>query len=227
MQLHDARKADLGRHRRMRVGRGTASGKGKTSGRGLKGATARSGYSMKVTYEGGQMPFFRRLPKRGFNNARFAVRYAEINVGVLARFPSGSTVDRETLLKAGLLRGCERLPIKILGDGELSVSLTIKVEAFSKSAQTKIAAAGGQVAWLHGEPKKKAPNFVRLAKEKAMADAKVAAKAEAEKAAKEGKKPSVAKKGDKGDKSDKSAKVEKARGDKAASKGAGTEKKEA
>lgn len=176
MQLHDVRKAKLSHRRRMRVGRGPASGKGKTCGRGLKGATARSGWSMKVTYEGGQMPFFRRLPKRGFNNARFRTVYAEINVSALARFDSGSTVTRKVLDEAGLLRGRERLPLKILGDGKLQAALTVEAEAFSKGAKVKIEAAGGKVVWTKGEPKKAAPDFVRLAKEKKLAEARKKAK---------------------------------------------------
>src|SRR5947199_2334245 len=92
MQLHEARRADLSNKKKARVGRGPVRGLGKTAGRGIKGATSRSGYAMKVTYEGGQMPLFRRLPKRGFNNGRFKVVFVVVNVGDLSIFPSGSTV---------------------------------------------------------------------------------------------------------------------------------------
>src|SRR5216117_222352 len=102
MQLHEARRANLSNKKKLRVGRGPGSGIGKTSGRGIKGATSRSGYAMKVTYEGGQMPLFRRLPKRGFTNGPFRKHFSVINVGELASFSSGAKVGPEELRKAGL-----------------------------------------------------------------------------------------------------------------------------
>src|SRR5471030_2738975 len=101
MQLHQARRADLSNKKKVRVGRGPGSGLGKTSGRGIKGATSRSGYAMKVTYEGGQMPIFRRLPKRGFVNGRFKVVYVGVNVSDLAIFPVGSVVGIKEMRAKG------------------------------------------------------------------------------------------------------------------------------
>src|SRR5258706_10921543 len=105
MQLHEARRANLSNKKKLRVGRGPASGIGKTSGRGLKGATARSGYAMKVTYEGGQMPLFRRLPKRGFRNGRFKVTFVPVNVGDLSIFTAGANVGLKELTEKGLAHG--------------------------------------------------------------------------------------------------------------------------
>src|SRR3954467_2789109 len=97
MQLHEARRANLSNKKKLRVGRGPGSGLGKTAGRGIKGATSRSGYAMKVTYEGGQMPLFRRLPKRGFNNGRFRVTFVAVNVGDLSSFAANSSVGIKEL----------------------------------------------------------------------------------------------------------------------------------
>src|SRR5471030_2308898 len=105
MQLHQARRANLSNKKKTRVGRGPGSGLGKTAGRGIKGATSRSGYAMKVTYEGGQMPIFRRLPKRGFRNGRFKVTFVAVNVGDLAIFPTGSEVGLKELKAKGLAHG--------------------------------------------------------------------------------------------------------------------------
>jgi large subunit ribosomal protein L15 len=173
MQLHQARKANLSNKKKTRVGRGPGSGLGKTAGRGIKGATSRSGYAMKVTYEGGQMPLFRRLPKRGFTNGRFRVTFTVVNVGDLGVFKAGEKVGPEELKKAGLLQGPSRNPIKILGDGELKVALTVSADAFSKSAIARIEAAGGKAEWIGGAPKKPSPNFKKIE-----ADRKKAAKAE-------------------------------------------------
>src|SRR5437667_8393627 len=118
MQLHQARRADLSNKKKVRVGRGPGSGLGKTAGRGIKGATSRSGYAMKVTYEGGQMPIFRRLPKRGFVNGRFKVVYQGVNVGDLMDFDAGSEVTIAELRARGLANGPKNTPVKILGDGE-------------------------------------------------------------------------------------------------------------
>lgn len=125
------------------MGRGIGSGLGKTSGRGQKGQLARSGGGKGPYFEGGQMPLQRRLPKRGFNNARFAKEYAVVNVRDLARFESGSVVTPETLKEAGLI-GRMKDGVKVLGDGELSVALTVRAHAFSQAAVEKIQAAGGK-----------------------------------------------------------------------------------
>ena len=177
MELHDARKADLSNKKKIRVGRGPGSGLGKTAGRGIKGATSRSGYAMKVTYEGGQMPLFRRLPKRGFTNGPFRVTFTVVNVGELSVFPAGSKVGIEDLQEAGLLQGPSKNPIKVLGEGDLKVALTVSVDAFSKSAIEKIEKAGGKAEWLGGKPKKPAPNFKKIEadKKKAADQAKSAA----------------------------------------------------
>jgi large subunit ribosomal protein L15 len=132
----------LGSHRnRKRIGRGHGSGTGKTAGKGHKGQKARSGGSIKAGFEGGQMPLQRRLPKRGFNPLT-RKEYALVNLRDLELFEVGSVVDIEALGKAGLV-GQIKDGIKVLGDGELTKALTVKAHKFSKSAQEKIAAAGG------------------------------------------------------------------------------------
>jgi len=142
MKLHDVRRKPEARKPRKRVGRGRASGTGKTSGRGHKGAKSRAGYSHKPGFEGGQMPLARRLPKRGFSNYPFKKAWAEVNLSQLSGLAAGSTVDPASLAKAGLVKG--RFDgIVILGRGELDVALTIKAHRFSKTAATKIEAAGG------------------------------------------------------------------------------------
>lgn len=147
MNLHDI-KAIGGRHkRRVRVGRGRAAGKGKTCGYGHNGQRSRSGDRGARLFEGGQMPLFRRLPKRGFSNAAFATRYAVVNVGALNRFADGETLDPDRLIGAGLAaKG--RDGVKILGDGTLERRLTVKAHRFSRSAREKIEAAGGQAVTL-------------------------------------------------------------------------------
>lgn len=184
MQLHEARKADLSNKKKLRVGRGPGSGLGKTAGRGIKGATSRSGYAMKVTYEGGQMPIFRRLPKRGFSNGPFRVTFSVVNVSELGTFKAGSKIGPDELRDAGLLQGNINNPVKVLGEGELSVALTVSADAFSKSAIAKIEKAGGKAEWIGGAPKKRAPNFKKAAEEKrraalAKGEGKPAAKADA------------------------------------------------
>lgn len=173
MQLHQARKADLSNKKKVRVGRGPGSGLGKTAGRGIKGATSRSGYAMKVTYEGGQMPLFRRLPKRGFRNGRFKVTFVPVNVGDLSIFAAGA-VGLKELREKGLAHGPKGMPVKILGGGELKTALTVTADAFSKSAIAAIEKAGGKAIWVGGAPKKKAPNFKRIEADKKLAD-KIAA----------------------------------------------------
>lgn len=143
MMIHEVT-PKAGRYRkRKRVGRGIGSGHGKTCGRGTKGAGSRSGYSMRPTREGGQTPFFRRLPKRGFSNFKFRTAYAVVNVQALeARFEDGAEVNAEMLVKAGLIPNT-KLPVKILGTGAISKRLSVTAAAFSQSASEKIAAAGG------------------------------------------------------------------------------------
>src|SRR5512136_2769418 len=130
MRLHDLKPRPGAKHRRKRLGQGEASGHGKTSGRGGKGQTARSGSSIRSGLEGGQMPLIRRIPKRGFNNARHAIRFLPVNLEALNRFDEGSRVDAAALRQAGLANGrLER--VKILGEGELTKKLTVSAHAFS------------------------------------------------------------------------------------------------
>jgi len=130
------------RHRKVRVGRGMGSKLGKTAGRGNKGQKSRSGYSRRRGFEGGQMPLHRRIPKRGFHNP-FGRELAIINVAALNAFAPGEVVTAELLLERGIL-SARREGLKVLGDGELKVALTVQARAFSKSAEQKIAAAGGK-----------------------------------------------------------------------------------
>ena len=129
---------------RKRIGRGIGSGSGKTSGRGHKGQGSRSGASRKPGFEGGQMPLYRRVPKRGFTNARFRTEYTIVNVRDLEAFDSGTVVDLDAILAKGLTSLKTKL-LKVLGMGELTKKLTVKAQKFSKSAADKIVAAGGEV----------------------------------------------------------------------------------
>ena len=132
--------------KRKRVGRGPGSGQGKTAGRGNKGAQSRSGYHKKRGFEGGQMPLHRRVPKRGFHNL-FRVEYAVVNLDDLAaRFADGSVVTPEALRELRLVT--RKLPIKVLGRGDISITLTVKAHKFSGKAAEKIAAAGGSIETL-------------------------------------------------------------------------------
>src|ERR1041384_558319 len=142
MRLHDLKPRPGAKHRRKRLGQGESSGHGKTSGRGGRGQTARSGSSIRIGFEGGQMPLIRRIPKRGFNNARHATRYIPVNLEALNEFPEGSKVDFDALRKAGLANG-NAGGVKILGDGELTRKLTVSAHAFSASAKSKIEGKGG------------------------------------------------------------------------------------
>ena len=142
MRLHDLKPRPGARHRRKRLGQGESSGHGKTSGRGGKGQTARSGSSIRIGFEGGQMPLIRRIPKRGFNNARHTIRYLPVNLESLNQFEDGTRVDESVLREAGLANG-RSAGIKILGTGDLTRKLTIIAHAFSASARTKIEARGG------------------------------------------------------------------------------------
>jgi large subunit ribosomal protein L15 len=144
MQLHELKPAAGSKHRRKRVGRGIGSGHGKTSTRGHKGQNARSGGGVRPGFEGGQTPLFRRLPKRGFNNKVFATEYAIVNLSQLNKFEAGTVVTPELLLEKKVIKNL-RDGVKILGQGDLAVSLTVRAHAFSKSAAEKIQAAGGTV----------------------------------------------------------------------------------
>ena len=132
-----------GRHiRRRRLGRGTGTGRGKTCGRGHKGSGSRAGATATSLYEGGQMPLFRRLPKRGFSNYKFATRYQIVNVAQLERFDDGADVGAEQLSSAGLI-GSRKTKLKILGNGELTKKLKVTAHKFSKTAEQKIVSCGG------------------------------------------------------------------------------------
>ncbi len=125
-----------------RIGRGHGSGQGKTAGKGHKGQKARSGYSRRWGFEGGQMPLQRRVPKRGFNNI-FAKEYVSVNVGTLNRFEDGASIDAAALIEAGVIKESYD-GVKILANGKLEKKLTIKASAFSEGAKAKIEAAGGK-----------------------------------------------------------------------------------
>jgi large subunit ribosomal protein L15 len=142
MRLHDLKPRSGAKHRRKRLGQGESSGHGKTSGRGGKGQTARSGSSIRIGFEGGQMPLIRRIPKRGFNNGRHKIRYLPVNLGDLERFDADSRIDETLLRTAGLANG-RADGIKILGGGEFTKKLTVRAHAFSASARMKIEALGG------------------------------------------------------------------------------------
>lgn len=142
MKLHELRPAEGAKKAPKRVGRGTGSGLGRNSGKGEKGQNSRSGGGVRLGFEGGQMPLFRRIPKRGFNNI-FAKEYVSINVDRLNVFENGTEVTPEVLLERRVVsKLCDG--IKILGDGELTKSLTVKATKFSKAAAEKIEAAGGK-----------------------------------------------------------------------------------
>ena len=142
MKLHDLRPPEGSRKKRRRVGRGEGSGSGKTAGRGTKGQNSRSGGGVSVGFEGGQMPLQRRIPKRGFTNI-FKKKYEIINVKDLRNFASGETIDREKLREAGLIK--KSVGLKLLGVGEISHPLTIKIDKVSRAAREKIESAGGTV----------------------------------------------------------------------------------
>jgi large subunit ribosomal protein L15 len=145
MRLHNLKPRPGSKHRRKRLGQGESSGRGKTAGRGGKGQTARSGSSIRIGFEGGQMPLIRRIPKRGFNNTAFGTSYTAVNVGDLNVFDDGANVDETSLRAIGLANGPGTGKIKILGTGELSKKLNVTASAFSASAKTKIEAKGGKV----------------------------------------------------------------------------------
>ena len=141
MKLHELKPADGARQDKVRVGRGTGSGCGKTSGRGHKGQKSRSGGGVRPGFEGGQMPIYRRLPKRGFKNV-WRKEYAEVNVETLNVFDDDMTVDAVALVEMGILKNVLD-GVKILGSGELKKKLTVRAQGFTKGAIAKIEAAGG------------------------------------------------------------------------------------
>jgi large subunit ribosomal protein L15 len=145
MDLHTLKPNHGAKHRVKRLGCGESSGHGKTSGKGHKGQKARSGGSIRLGFEGGQMPLHRKMPKRGFNNAEFKTRYAVVNVSDLERFDAGTTIDETMLRAAGLVRGTID-GVKILGDGELSKKLSVNVTKVTGAAREKIEKAGGSIA---------------------------------------------------------------------------------
>lgn len=143
MKLHELAPAAGSKKAKTRRGRGLGSGLGKTAGRGQKGQNSRSGGGVRPGFEGGQMPLYRRLPKRGFKNI-FAKEYAEVNVAQLNRFEDGATVDPVALIESGILKNvCDG--IRILGNGTLEKKLTVIANGFTKAAEEKIVAAGGKV----------------------------------------------------------------------------------
>jgi len=145
MRLHDLKPNSGAKHRRKRLGCGESSGHGKTSGKGHKGQKARSGGSIRPSFEGGQMPLFRRLPKRGFNNAAFKINYGIVNLDDLEkRFEGGAAINEKLLRGAGLVRG-KLDGIKVLGRGELTKVFHIEADAITTSAKEKIEKAGGSV----------------------------------------------------------------------------------
>jgi large subunit ribosomal protein L15 len=144
MRLHDLKPRPGAKTRRKRVGRGPGSGRGKTSTRGHKGQNSRAGSSTRATFEGGQMPYIRRLPKRGFNNFVHRIEYLPVNLAELeTHFDDGATVDVEAVIAKGLANGKGSVKVKILGTGELKKKLSITAHKFSASAQAAIEAAGG------------------------------------------------------------------------------------
>lgn len=152
MRLHDLKPRKGATHRRKRLGSGESSGLGKTSGKGHKGQKSRSGGSIRPGFEGGQMPLLRRLPKRGFNNKEFATVYCPVNVASLEKLEAEGVIDEKMLRKAGLVNG-RWDGVKVLGTGELTKKLSLRVNNVSASARTKIEAAGGTIEIVEPRPK--------------------------------------------------------------------------
>ena len=143
MKLHELSPQEGSVKAGFRKGRGTGSGNGKTAGKGHKGQNARSGGGVRPGFEGGQLPLYRKLPKRGFNNYRFAKKYAMINVSSLSKFNDGEVVDAALLLANGIINNVFD-GVKVLGEGEIAKKLTVKAAVFSANAKEKIEAAGGK-----------------------------------------------------------------------------------
>lgn len=156
MRLHTLKPRPGARRPKKRLGQGESSGHGKTSSRGGKGQSARSGSSIRIGFEGGQMPLIRRIPKRGFNNAAFKTRYLAVNLAKLNRFDEGTVVDEALLRKHRLATGPAD-GIKILGDGEVTRKLVVVAHAFSGSAREKITKAGGECRLVAAAPAAPAP----------------------------------------------------------------------
>jgi large subunit ribosomal protein L15 len=186
MRLHNLRPRPGSRHRVKRLGIGESSGHGKTSGKGHKGQKARSGGSIRLGFEGGQMPLIRRLPKRGFNNAAFHKNYAIVNLDALNTFKAGTTVNEQVLRESKLIRGNFE-GIKILGDGELKHELRIEADKVSGSAREKIEKAGGTITLR--DRSVRAPS-----EEQAAPEGKTTSKPAAKKAGKSAKKKAAPKK---------------------------------
>ena len=196
IRLHNMRTRPGSKHRVKRLGSGESSGHGKTSGKGHKGQKARSGGSLRLGFEGGQMPLIRRLPKRGFNNAAFHKNYAIVNLSDLADFKEGTVVNEQLLRESNLIRG-HGAGLKILGGGELKHGLTVEADKISASAREKIEKAGGTVTMREKpaargprvpsesssttEPDEKAPVAVKAAKKKTSSKKKAPAKAASKK----------------------------------------------
>ncbi len=184
MQLHDLKPPRNSRFSRKRLGCGVGSGLGKTSGRGHKGQNSRSGGGVRPGFEGGQTPLYRRLPRRGFSNARYTTIYEVINVGDLAKFKKGTEITAELLAQAGLIRASRGSKLKVLGTGEISVALTVKADRFSKSAESKITAAGGTCEMINVVEEKEVKKTAKKVAEKP-----VEKKEEVKETAKTAKKP--------------------------------------
>jgi len=152
MRLHTLKPREGAKHRKKRLGSGEASGTGKTSGRGHKGQRSRSGKGIRPGFEGGQMPIYRRLPKRGFSNVRHTIVFHPVNLDTLNSFEDGATVDADVIKAAGLANGKANGGIKILARGQLDKKLTVKANAFSKAAKEAIEAAGGSCEVVGGKP---------------------------------------------------------------------------
>lgn len=144
MKLHELKPAKGAVKAKRRIGRGTATGQGKTAGRGQDGQWSRSGGGVRPGFEGGQMPLYRRLPKRGFSNTEFETRYTTINIDKLNSFEDGTEITPQMLKENGVIRKIEKDGVKILGNGSIEKKLTIKANKFTKSAAEKIEAAGGK-----------------------------------------------------------------------------------
>ena len=144
MKLHELSPQEGSVKNRFRKGRGAGSGNGKTAGKGHKGQNARSGGGVRPGFEGGQLPLYRKLPKRGFKNVRFGKQYTVINVEALNKFNDGEVVDSAALLAKGLIADLAKNGVKVLGEGELTKKLTVKASVFSGAAQEKIEAVGGK-----------------------------------------------------------------------------------
>ncbi len=145
MKLHELSPNEGSVKARFRKGRGAGSGNGKTAGKGHKGQNARSGGGVRPGFEGGQLPLYRKLPKRGFNNVRFGKQYTVINVEILNKFNNGEVVDSAALLAKGIISDLAKDGVKVLGEGALTKNLTVKAAVFSGTAKEKIESVGGKI----------------------------------------------------------------------------------